>query len=246
MEKREMIYDGKSKQLFATDDPNYLILTYKDDATAYYGLMHSSIRNKGILNCHISEIIFQRLEQEGIRTHYVKPLDERTLLCRRTKAFPLEFVVRNVIAGSLARRLDIQEGTMPVSPIYEICLKNDLLRDPMINHFHVLALGYADEEELERIRHILGRANEAMKRIFQAVDIDVIDFKLEFGVSLDGEMLIIDEISPDTARFWDTHTREVLDSDRFRRSLGREEYGYYEILNRLQRIYMPEDQYNSR
>lgn len=236
MEKRELLYDGKAKQIFATDDPKYVIMNYKDDASAYYGVKKSSIKDKGMMNCHISEIIFNYLQKCGIKTHLVKCIDDNNMLCRRVKAIPLEFIVRNLIAGSLARRLDIQEGTMPQSPIYEICLKSDLLRDPMINRFHVKALGYATDETLDAILKMLKQVNEALQKLFRQVDIDVVDFKLEFGFDNDGELILIDEISPDTARFWDSNSKEILDSDRFRRDLGQVEEAYHEVLDRLQKL----------
>lgn len=236
MEKRELLYDGKAKQIFATDDPQYVIMTYKDDTTAYYGVKKSSIKDKGMMNCHISEIIFLYLRKLGIKTHLVKRLDDSSMLCRRVKAIPLEFIVRNVIAGSLSRRLDIQEGTLPQSPIYEICLKSDLLRDPMINRFHVKAFGYATDETLDAILKMLKQVNEALQKLFRLVNIDVVDFKLEFGYDVEGDLILIDEISPDTARFWDSSSKESLDCDRFRRDLGQVEEAYHEVLERLQKL----------
>lgn len=236
MEKRELLYDGKAKQIFATDDPQYVIMTYKDDTTAYYGVKKSSIKDKGMMNCHISEIIFLYLRKLGIKTHLVKRLDDSSMLCRRVKAIPLEFIVRNVIAGSLSRRLDIQEGTLPQSPIYEICLKSDLLRDPMINRFHVKALGYATDEDLDVILKMMQQVNEALQKLFRLVNIDVVDFKLEFGYDVEGDLILIDEISPDTARFWDSSSKESLDCDRFRRDLGQVEEAYHEVLERLQKL----------
>lgn len=236
MEKRELLYDGKAKQIFATDDSKYVIMNYKDDASAYYGVKKSSIKDKGMMNCHISEIIFNYLQKCGIKTHLVKRLDDSSMLCRRVKAIPLEFIVRNVIAGSLSRRLDIQEGTLPQSPIYEICLKSDLLRDPMINRFHVKAFGYATDEDLDVILKMMQQVNEALQKLFRLVNIDVVDFKLEFGYDVEGDLILIDEISPDTARFWDSSSKESLDCDRFRRDLGQVEEAYHEVLERLQKL----------
>lgn len=233
MEKRELLYEGKAKQIFATDDPELVIVSYKDDATAYYGVKKSSIKDKGMLNCHISEIIFTHLAKAGVRTHLVKRLDESSLLCRKAKALPLEFIVRNVIAGSLSRRLDIQEGTVPQSTIYEICLKSDILRDPMINRYHVIALGYTSAEVLDEIQVQLQKINAKLISLFKILDIDVIDFKAEFGFDKDGQLMLIDEISPDTARLWDCNTKDCLDSDRFRRDLGEVSEAYREVLDRL-------------
>lgn len=233
MEKRELLYEGKAKQIFATDDPDLVIVSYKDDATAYYGVKKTSIKDKGMLNSQISEIIFTHLAKAGIRTHLVERLDESSLLCRKAKTLPLEFIVRNVIAGSLSRRLDIQEGTVPQSTIYEICLKSDLLRDPMINRFHVMALGYASAEILDEIQIQLQKINTKLISLFKILDIDVIDFKAEFGFDKDGQLMLIDEISPDTARLWDCNTKDCLDSDRFRRDLGEASEAYREVLDRL-------------
>lgn len=233
MEKRELLYEGKAKQIFATDDPDLVIVSHKDDATAYYGVKKTSIKDKGMLNSQISEIIFTHLAKAGIRTHLVKRLDESSLLCRKAKVLPLEFIVRNVIAGSLSRRLDIQEGTVPQSTIYEICLKSDLLRDPMINRFHVMALGYASAEILDEIQIQLQKINKKLISLFKILDIDVIDFKVEFGFDKDGQLMLIDEISPDTARLWDCNTKNCLDSDRFRRDLGEVTEAYREVLDRL-------------
>lgn len=233
MEKRELLYEGKAKQIFATDDPELVIVSYKDDATAYYGVKKSSIKDKGMLNCHISEIIFTHLAKAGVRTHLVKRLDESSLLCRKAEALPLEFIVRNVIAGSLSRRLDIQEGTVPQSTIYEICLKSDILRDPMINRYHVIALGYTSAEVLDEIQVQLQKINAKLISLFKILDIDVIDFKAEFGFDKDGQLMLIDEISPDTARLWDCNTKDCLDSDRFRRDLGEVSEAYREVLDRL-------------
>lgn len=235
MEKKELLYDGKAKQIYATKDPNLVIIMYKDDATAYYGVKKSSIKNKGILNNRISEIIYMHLEKAGIMTHFVERLDDRNQLCKKAKVLPLEFVVRNVIAGSLARRLDVEEGTIPANPIFEICLKSDYLRDPLINEYHAMALGYATEEELKTVHQLAVRINQELIAMFKKVDIDVIDFKLEFGYDNQGKLLLVDEISPDTARFWDSNNKQKLDKDRFRRDLGKVEEAYQEVLDRLEK-----------
>ncbi len=233
MEKKELLYDGKAKTIFATEDSDYVMMCYKDDAVAYFGVKKSSIKNKGKLNSQISEILFRHLEKAGIPTHFVRRADDSCLLCRRAKPIPLEFIVRNVIAGSLSRRLDIQEGTLPLNTIYEICLKNDALRDPMINRYHVMALGYATAETLDEIQVLLEKVNKKLTSLFKILDVDVIDFKLEFGFDKNGQIMLIDEISPDTARLWDSNTKECLDSDCFRRNLGEVESAYQKVLERL-------------
>ena len=235
MEKREFLYDGKAKQLYATDDPDRIIILYKDDASAYNGVKKSSIRNKGVLNNKITEIIFGKLEKEGIKTHFIKRIDDHNQLCRKLDVIPLEFIVRNVVAGSLARRLDIEEGMVPPNTIYEICYKNDELRDPFINETHALALKLVTEKELKEISEITHRINEILIRLFDKVGITVVDFKLEFGRDKEGQLILADEISPDSARFWDKATKTKLDKDRFRRDLGKIEESYREVLERLEK-----------
>ena len=234
MNKKSLLYNGKSKQIFATESQEYIIMTFKDDETAYYGVKKATIPNKGILNNKISSLIYKYLENNGIHTHYVEQLNDAEQLCRRATALPLEFIVRNVIAGTLARRLDIEEGTVPGQTIYEICLKSDVLRDPLINHFHVEALGYASKETLTEIHSILQKTNELLLDLFKKCHIDLIDFKVEFGIDTAGKVMLIDEISPDTARFWDSESHEKLDCDLFRRDLGNVEVAYKEVLTRLE------------
>ncbi|MBQ5993383.1 MAG: phosphoribosylaminoimidazolesuccinocarboxamide synthase [Bacteroidales bacterium] len=236
MNRKSLLYNGKSKQIFATESPEYVIMCFKDDETAYYGVKKSTIPNKGALNNMISSLIFQYLEKNGIHTHYVEQLSETEQLCRRATALPLEFIVRNVIAGTLARRLDIEEGTVPKQTIYEICLKSDILRDPLINHYHVEALGLASKENLSDIQNILQTINELLVPTFKKIQIDLIDFKVEFGIDTSGRVMLIDEISPDTARFWDSNSHERLDCDLFRRDLGDIEVAYKEVLTRLENI----------
>lgn len=233
MEKREFLYDGKAKQLYATDDPELIIMLYKDDASAYNGVKKSSIKNKGILNNKISALIFTKLEKNGIKTHFVKQLDECNQLCKKTDIIPLEFIARNVVAGSLARRLDIEEGFVPANPIYEICYKNDELRDPFINETHVLAMELVTKEELDQILQLVPKINKLMIDMFAKVGITVVDFKMEFGRDKKGDILLADEISPDSARFWDSKTKTKLDKDRFRRDMGKIEEAYREVLERL-------------
>ena len=236
MKKQTLIYNGKSKQIFATESQNFVIMTYKDDETAYFGVKKSVIPNKGMLNSKISSLIFQYLERNGIHTHYVEQLDDNEQLCRRATTLPLEFIARNVIAGSLSRRLDIEEGTVPERPIYEICLKSDALRDPMINGYHVVALGLAKEETLTQILKIMQQINSLLTELLKKSHIDLIDFKVEFGFDSEGNLMLIDEISPDTARFWDSESHEHLDRDLFNRDLGDVEIAYKEVLSRLENV----------
>lgn len=233
MEKRNFLYDGKAKQLYSTDDPDYIIVLFKDDASAYNGVKRSSIRNKGILNNRITEIIYKKLEEKGVKTHFVKRIDDHSQLCRKLETIPLEFIVRNVIAGSLSRKLDIEEGTVPPNTIYEICYKNDELRDPFINETHALALGVITQEELKKATEISKKINKILIEMFDKVGIIVVDFKIEFGRDKDGELILVDEISPDSSRFWDKETKNKLDKDRFRRDLGKVEEAYIEVLKRL-------------
>jgi len=233
LEKRIFLFDGKAKQLYTTDDPSLVVILYKDDVSAYNGIKKSSIQNKGILNNKISEIIYKTLEENGIKTHFVKRLDDRAQLCKKISVFPLEFIVRNVIAGSLARRLDMEEGFRPCNTIFEICLKSDFLNDPLINEHHAVALNIISYEELQKIYHFSIKTNQIVTKLFDDAGIDVIDMKLEFGYDEEHNLLLADEISPDTARFWDKETKNKLDRDRFKRDMGKIEESYFEILKRL-------------
>jgi phosphoribosylaminoimidazole-succinocarboxamide synthase len=233
LEKRTFLFDGKAKQLYTTDDPSLVVILYKDDISAYNGVKKSLIQNKGILNNRISEIIYQTLEDKGVKTHFIKRIDDRNQLCKKITVFPLEFIVRNVIAGSLARRLDMEEGIRPKNTIFEICLKSDSLNDPLINEHHAVALDVISYEELMRIYELSMHINEIVFQLFDNVGIDVIDMKLEFGYDENNNLLLADEISPDTARFWDKKTKEKLDRDRFKRDMGKLEESYYDILKRL-------------
>jgi phosphoribosylaminoimidazole-succinocarboxamide synthase len=233
LEKRTFIFDGKAKQLYSTEDPALVVILYKDDISAYNGIKKSSIKNKGILNNKISEIIYKALEENGVKTHFIKRLDDRNQLCKKITVFPLEFIVRNVIAGSLARRLDMEEGIRSTNTIFEICLKSDSLNDPLINEHHAVALNIISYEELKKIYQLSMQTNSIITRLFDNVGIDVIDMKLEFGYDESHNLLLADEISPDTARFWDKETKNKLDRDRFKRDMGKLEESYYEILKRL-------------
>ena len=233
MEKQEMMYEGKAKQVYASEDPNLVIIHYKDDATAFNGLKKASISNKGVLNNKITTILFQQLNQRGIRTHWVETLNDRDQLCRKVSIVPLEVIVRNVVAGSMAKKFGIEEGTVLKEPVYEICYKNDELGDPMINDTHAIGLGFATRDELDQIYAITSQVNEALKEIFDQINIRLIDFKLEFGKDSEGQILLADEISPDTCRFWEKGTDKKLDKDRFRRELGDVIGAYEEIYGRL-------------
>ncbi|MBR3847558.1 MAG: phosphoribosylaminoimidazolesuccinocarboxamide synthase [Alistipes sp.] len=234
MEQREMIYEGKAKQLFATSDPNTIILHYKDDATAFNAIKRAKILNKGVLSNAISTLIFRELERAGVKTHYLETLNDRDQLCRRVEIIPLEVVVRNVIAGSMAQRLGLEEGTEPENTIFDICYKNDELGDPLMNDHHAVALGFATYDELAEIYRMSARINELLTALFARINIKLIDFKIEFGKTHTGEIVLADELSPDTCRLWDATTGEKLDHDRFRRDLGQVREAYEEILKRLQ------------
>ena len=236
MKQLEMLYEGKAKQVFLTDDPEKIILRYKDTATAFNNIKKATIERKGVVNNAISTILFRELAKAGIRSHYIETLNDRDQLCRRVEIISLEVIVRNVIAGSMAQRLGIEEGTQPSNTIIDICYKRDELGDPLINDHHAVALGLVTYEELERIYAMTARINEVLKDLFARMNIRLIDFKIEFGRTPDGEIMLADEVSPDTCRLWDMTTNERLDKDRFRRDLGRVREAYEEILARLKKI----------
>ena len=236
MKQLEMLYEGKAKKVFLTDDPEKIILRYKDTATAFNNIKKATIERKGVVNNAISTILFRELAKAGIRSHYIETLNDRDQLCRRVEIIPLEVIVRNVIAGSMAQRLGIEEGTQPSNTIIDICYKRDELGDPLINDHHAVALGLVTYEELERIYAMTARINEVLKDLFARMNIRLIDFKIEFGRTPDGEIMLADEVSPDTCRLWDMTTNERLDKDRFRRDLGRVREAYEEILARLKKI----------
>ena len=237
MTKLNRIYEGKAKQLYTTEDDTKLIIHYKDDATAFNGVKKASIEHKGELNNAITTLIFKQLIQAGIPTHYIETLNERDQLCHKVDIIPLEVIVRNIIAGSMAKRLAILEGTVAPRPIYELCYKNDDLGDPLINEDHALALNVVREDELAEIKRLTLRINEELKKLFDSINIKLVDFKLEFGKLPDGTIVLADEISPDTCRLWDKDTNQKLDKDRFRRDLGQVEDAYQEILKRLKEHY---------
>lgn len=228
----EIMYEGKAKQVFATDDPTLAVIHYKDDATAFNGLKKGTIVGKGVVNNLVSNHLFNMLEKNGIETHLVQQLNERDSLVRRVSIVPIEVIVRNIAAGSLSKRLGLPEGTKLASTVLEYCYKSDELGDPMINDYHIAAIHLATEEEMKTISSMALRVNELLTAYLKELGIELIDFKLEFG-RFEGRIVLADEISPDTCRFWDSKTGEKLDKDRFRRDLGDVEDAYQEILRRL-------------
>lgn len=233
MEKKEQMYEGKAKKVFATDDPAYCIVSYKDDATAFNGEKKGTIRGKGVVNNKMSNYLMGLLEKEGIPTHFVKELNDRDALVRRVSIVPLEVIVRNVAAGSFSKRLGVPEGTPLKTTVLEYCYKDDALGDPMVNDYHILAMGYATKEDLDTIADYTFRINAFLVDFFKKINIDLIDFKIEFGKTADGKIILADEISPDTCRFWDATTHEKLDKDRFRRDMGGVEDAYQEMMKRI-------------
>ncbi|MFI3320378.1 MAG: phosphoribosylaminoimidazolesuccinocarboxamide synthase [Rikenellaceae bacterium] len=236
MQQLEMLYEGKAKQVFLTDDKDLIIIHYKDAATAFNNVKKATIDNKGVLNNAISTLIFEQLIKAGVKTHYIETLNDRDQLCRKVSIIPLEVIVRNIIAGSMAQRLGIEEGTKPSNTIYDICYKDDSLGDPLINDHHAVALGAVTYEELDQIYAMTAKINEALTEMFKKMNITLVDFKIEFGRTSEGEIVLADEVSPDTCRLWDMTTNEKLDKDRFRRDLGKVREAYEEILARLQKL----------
>ncbi|SHE49865.1 phosphoribosylaminoimidazole-succinocarboxamide synthase [Thermoanaerobacter uzonensis DSM 18761] len=232
MEKRELLYEGKAKKVYKTDEENFYIIEYKDDATAFNGLKKGTIAEKGIVNNKVSAILFALLEKNNVPTHYVKKLSDREMLVKKVEIFPLEVIVRNYAAGSICKRLGLEEGLKFKTPVLEFSYKNDELKDPMINEYHIQALELATKEEIEIMTEMTFKVNKILSEYFLSKDIILVDFKLEFGKSSEG-ILLADEISPDTCRFWDKNTMEKLDKDRFRKDLGKVEEAYLEILKRL-------------
>lgn len=233
MKKLEQLYEGKAKKVFKTDDPNCYIVDYKDDATAFNGEKKGTILGKGLINNRVTNFLMQKLEQEGIPTHFVQEISERETVVKKVEIVPLEVIIRNIAAGSFSKRFGVEEGVVLKQPSLEYSYKNDDLGDPLINDYHILALGLATREELDTIARYAFRVNEVLKAYFLTLDIELVDFKLEFGKLADGTIVLADEISPDTCRFWDVHTHEKLDKDRFRRNMGGEVEAYQEIMRRL-------------
>ena len=233
MIKGDLLYEGKAKSVFLTEDPEILLVYFKDDATAGNGAKHGTIKDKGIINNKISAFFFKQLKDRGIKSHFVESIGEREMLVKKLDMIKLEVVVRNICAGSLVKRLGLEEGTPLTVPIVEYYYKSDELGDPMLNRYHIMALDLAKLDELNQIEHVAFSVNTILRDLLKAKNVDLIDFKLEFGRTADGEVLLADEISPDNCRFWDIVTHEKLDKDRFRQDLGGVEEAYKEILDRL-------------
>ena len=233
MEKLQQLYEGKAKKVFTTNDPELYIVDYKDDATAFNGLKKGTIIGKGSINNRVTNHMMKMLEQNGIPTHFVKEISNTETLVKKVSIVPLEVIVRNIAAGSLAKRLGLEEGVRMKRTVLEFCYKDDALGDPMINEYHILAMGFATEEEIKLISDYSLKINKIMTEYLSDLGIELVDFKLEFGKTSDGTIVLADEISPDTCRFWDSATGKKLDKDRFRRDLGDVEDAYNEILTRL-------------
>ena len=235
MEKNKLLYEGKAKKVYTTQDPNLLIVSYKDDATAFNGEKKGTIAGKGVINNRMSNLLMARLEREGVPTHLVRELNERETLVKKVSIIPLEVILRNVAAGSFSKRYGVEEGLVFPSPTLEFSYKNDALGDPLLNDDHVFALGLASREELSLIRGYTLTINRVLQGIWAGCGITLVDFKVEFGRLKDGSIVLADEISPDTCRLWDTKTHEKLDKDRFRRDLGGVEEAYIQVMDRLTR-----------
>ena len=233
MKKTIQLYEGKAKKVYATDDENLVIVSYKDDATAFNGQKKGTIVGKGVVNNKVTNYLMQMLEAQGVPTHFVEQIDDRDTIVKKVSIVPLEVIIRNISAGSFAKRYGVEEGIVFDAPTIEFSYKNDDLGDPLINSYHALALGLATAEEIETIKTLAFRVNDVLKAFFKGVQVDLVDFKLEFGRLADGSIVLADEISPDTCRFWDSVTHEKLDKDRFRRDLGNVEGAYAELLRRI-------------
>lgn len=234
MRKGTQLYEGKAKKVYRTDDERFFVIEYKDDATAFNGEKKGTVAGKGVVNNRMSNILFRMLESHGVETHFVEELNDRETVVKAVRIVPLEVIVRNVAAGSFSRRFGVEEGTELRRPTLEFCLKNDALGDPMINDSQILALGLADEEELRTMSAVALRVNDLLKDYFSGIGVRLIDFKIELG-RYEGRIVLADEISPDTCRFWDAETNRKLDKDRFRRDLGEVEEVYREMLERVSR-----------
>lgn len=232
MQKLEMIYEGKAKKVYRTDNPDYFWVEYKDDATAFNGQKKGTIENKGVVNNKVSAVFFKLMEDKGIPTHFIELVNDREMIVKALEIIKVEVVVRNIVAGTLAKRVGLPEGTILPKTVLEYYYKDDALGDPLINASHIAALELATPEQMEFIKETALKVNDILREYLAPVNIDLIDFKLEFGIH-NGQVLLGDEISPDTCRFWDINTREKLDKDRFRRDLGNVEGAYQEILRRL-------------
>lgn len=232
MEKKELLYEGKAKKVYTTENPDVLIVDYKDDATAFNGVKKGTIVGKGVVNNRMTNHIFKMLEEKGIPTHFIEELSDRETAVKKVEIVPLEVIVRNVAAGSFSKKLGIEEGFRLLSPTLEFSYKNDELGDPMINDYYAVAIGAATREEIDKITELVFKINEILVDYFKSIKVDLIDFKIEFG-RYKGQIILADEISPDTCRFWDSETHEKLDKDRFRRDLGHVEEAYEEIYRRI-------------
>lgn len=233
MTKKEQLYEGKAKKVFATDAPELLIVSYKDDATAFNGLKKGTIVGKGVINNRMSNLLMQKLEKAGIPTHFVEELSERETLVKKVSIIPLEVIIRNIAAGSFSKRYGVDEGFVFETPTIEFSYKNDELGDPLMNEYHAIAMKLATQEEIETIKKYAFAINEQLKAFWAECGVILVDFKLEFGKLLDGTIVLADEISPDTCRLWDRKTGEKLDKDRFRRDLAGVEDAYAEVMKRL-------------
>ncbi len=233
IEKKEQLYEGKAKKVYATNDPDLVIVDYKDDATAFNGEKKGTISGKGVINNRMTNFMFKLLEKEGVPTHLVEEISDRETIVKKVEIVPLEVIVRNVAAGSFSKKLGIAEGTKLKQPTLEFSYKNDDLGDPFINDYYALGLGLATQEEIDAISKYAFMVNDFMVKFFKEKNVDLIDFKIEFGRTSDGTIILADEISPDTCRFWDSTTHEKLDKDRFRRDMGGVEEAYQEMMKRL-------------
>ena len=233
MEKKEQLYEGKAKKVYATEDPERYIVSYKDDATAFNGLKKGTIVGKGAINNRMTNFLMKQLEEAGIPTHFVEELNDRETVVKKVQIVPLEVIIRNISAGSFAKRYGVEEDIVFSSPTIEFSYKNDELGDPLLNSYHALALGLATQAEIDRIKELSFAVNDFLKAFMKAHNVDLVDFKMEFGRLSDGTIVLADEISPDTCRFWDSTTHEKLDKDRFRRDLGNVEDAYQEMMRRI-------------
>lgn len=233
MEKGAQLYEGKAKKVYETEDPNLVIVSYKDDATAFDGQKKGSITGKGVVNNRMSNMMMQLLEEKGIPTHFVEELSERETVVKKVEIVPLEVIIRNISAGSFAKRFGVEEGIVFDNPTFEFSYKDDDLGDPLMNADHALALELATQDEIDRIKEYALKVNEVLSEYYATLGMRLVDFKLEFGRTPDGQIILADEISPDTSRLWDLETGEKLDKDRFRRDLGGVEEAYAEVMNRL-------------
>ena len=233
MKKIKKLYEGKAKIVYETEDKNYLVVEYKDDATAFNGKKKGKILEKGVVNNKVTNYLMQILEKENVHTHFVEEISERETMVKNVKIIPLEVIIRNISAGSFSKRYGVKEGIVFDSPTIEFSYKDDSLGDPLINEYHILALNIVSKNDINKIKDMAFKINDILKSYFKKLNVDLVDFKLEFGKTSEGEIILADEISPDTCRFWDSKTHKKLDKDRFRQNLGNIEEAYFEIMNRI-------------